>query len=304
MFEHPAAGLAYGSPVVFGAIPNGYGVGVSFGLESAAADWIAVDTEGIWALTVLGTDDEGPSRVEIGDVIYINRTTAVLSKISSDTTNIVFGYALDTVDADGEAVICVKVHWSPHRTDEYRDYLSTAVAAEVAMYIHVDDASELAGDINRGLHVKYHNVGDKTGTAHVQGIAVDMWSDSDVPYQYGISLYDEIDGNPAIGFRCPLTIYSADGGTGVDNQVGIDIGLAGTNAPSARHTFIRMVSHEETNVAESMILMEGGAFLADYFVDFNREHEPIFNDAVGVTQDKKIRVRVEGVDYYIALYTT
>jgi len=118
MFNHPGAVVSYGDPVTFGTVADGNGVGVAFGTEVAAADWIAVDTEGIWALLVSADDDWGVSAVRIGDEIFINRTTCILSKIRNKNTNCHFGYALDTVAEGLDEVIAVKVHWDPDDSEE------------------------------------------------------------------------------------------------------------------------------------------------------------------------------------------
>jgi hypothetical protein len=102
-----------GDPVTFGTVNDRFGVGVAFSDAAAATDVIALDTEGIWALSVVAVDDAGNAAVNIGDVIFINGTTCVLSKIRNQATNIPFGYALDTVASGATTVIAVKVHWDP-----------------------------------------------------------------------------------------------------------------------------------------------------------------------------------------------
>jgi len=103
-----------GDPVIFGGA-NGFGVGVAFKSAAAATDFIAIDTEGIWFLDVVASDDDGTSAVDEGDVIYINLTTCVLSKIKNSNTQRVFGYALGDLTASATAdVVAVKVHWDPY----------------------------------------------------------------------------------------------------------------------------------------------------------------------------------------------
>ncbi len=87
-------------------------VGVAFLSALAATDLIAIDTEGIWQLSVVATDDAGASAVAVGDELFINKTTCVLSKIRSIATQIPFGYALYPI-AQGTDVIPVKVHFDP-----------------------------------------------------------------------------------------------------------------------------------------------------------------------------------------------
>ena len=103
-----------GYPVIFDIVAGAHGVGVAFNTEVAGTDLIAVDTEGIWNLSVVSSDDAGNSLVVAGDPLYINTTTAVISKIRNNATQIPFGYALSQGNGDGLAHTCaVKVHWDP-----------------------------------------------------------------------------------------------------------------------------------------------------------------------------------------------
>ncbi len=88
-------------------------VGVAMLGADAADSMITVDTEGLHWLSVVGADDLGNSAVARGQRIYFNRTTAVLSKISSPATNIPFGIAAGVVTAGATAVCAVKVHQDP-----------------------------------------------------------------------------------------------------------------------------------------------------------------------------------------------
>lgn len=120
LLTHPSHtdGLVdHGDPVVFGGA-NGYGVGVAFTSAAAATDVIALDTEGIWYLSVVASDDTGVSAVDEGDVIYINLTTCILSKIKNMATQRVFGYSLGDLTGSAVAAVCaVKVHWDPSTWD-------------------------------------------------------------------------------------------------------------------------------------------------------------------------------------------
>ena len=101
-----------GDPVVFGTVAL-QGVGVAFTSAAAATDYIAIDTEGIWILDVVASDDDGGVDVDGGDRLYISITTAVVSKISSTVTNVPFGYALGHIDSGSTETIAVKVHYDP-----------------------------------------------------------------------------------------------------------------------------------------------------------------------------------------------
>ena len=116
-----------GEPVILcdSGVPTTYGlaVGVAFNSASAATDLIALDTEGIWNLTVYAEDDDGNSAVEIGDPLFIRAGglpgaadadgtgDAEISKIRTTLTQVPFGYALGSIVAGGSGVIAVKVHW-------------------------------------------------------------------------------------------------------------------------------------------------------------------------------------------------
>lgn len=85
-------------------------VGIAFKDAAAATDLIAIDTEGLWFLTVYGTNEDGNVAVAYGDEIFINKTTCVLSKNNNKYTHQRFGIALDAVVSGSNEVIAVKVH--------------------------------------------------------------------------------------------------------------------------------------------------------------------------------------------------
>ncbi len=88
-------------------------VGVAFLSALAATDLIPIDTEGIWQLSVVAYDDDGGSAVAVGDELFINKTTCIISKIRSIATQIPFGYALYPITSTLTDVIPVKVHFDP-----------------------------------------------------------------------------------------------------------------------------------------------------------------------------------------------
>lgn len=291
-------------PVTFGTVHDGYGVGVAF-TSGTGTDQIAVDTEGIWALEVDPTGDEGASPVEIGNTIFINRTTCVLSKISSDTTNIVFGYAMDTIPGSSPVVIAVKVHWNPWY-DIYRDYLAGG-AAEDALLIDVDDASTLATGYQQGLQNTFHATGAMTGDAERHNYAADMFlaNTADTEYVYCYTAYIETTGDPTVGQQAAFSAYLADPGDSCGNITAIDLGLAGgTNSPAGRHCFMRMRNHSAGAVPDAHFMVEGSPS-ADHFVNFVTANTlPIVGAAVGGTQLRKIAVIIDGVVGYIPVHTT
>jgi predicted RecA/RadA family phage recombinase len=81
-------------------------VGVALNDAVAATDLIAIDTEGIWFLDVVASNDAGVSDVAVGDQLYL--ATGVVSKKAS---GIPFGESLGTLTGSASAAVCaVKVH--------------------------------------------------------------------------------------------------------------------------------------------------------------------------------------------------
>jgi hypothetical protein len=112
---HAADGFVdHGDPVLVGENIVGVVVGPS---AIAATDLVAVDTEGIWQLSVVAEDEVGNSAVAVGDELFIMKTpgvnTTILSKNGNKNTHVRFGYALYPIDAGVTDVIPVKVHFDP-----------------------------------------------------------------------------------------------------------------------------------------------------------------------------------------------
>ena len=134
-----------GDPVVVcdAGVATTYGnlVGVALASGSAAADWIALDTEGIWNLLVYAVDDAGNSAIEIGDCLYIRAGglpdaadadgtgDAEISKMNDGAHQVFFGYALGSMVAGGSGQIAVKLHCSPFPEMEETRYHTCADGA-------------------------------------------------------------------------------------------------------------------------------------------------------------------------------
>ncbi|MBU1173094.1 MAG: hypothetical protein KKD44_26320 [Proteobacteria bacterium] len=141
-----------GDPVILcdSGVQTTYGLAVGVALSSASAvtDLIALDTEGIWNLTVYAEDDDGDSAIEIGDRLYIRAGAlpgaadgdgtgdAEISKISNSVVQVPFGYALGSVVAGGSGVIAVKVHFDPmmvgNVADKGLDHVQGTIANPIA----------------------------------------------------------------------------------------------------------------------------------------------------------------------------
>jgi predicted RecA/RadA family phage recombinase len=158
-----------GDPVLMGKL-----VGVAFRDAAAATDIIAVDTEGIWALSVVADNDAGGSAVARCDRIYINKTTAVLSKIENPATNEPFGIALSTLTSHATGLVAVKVHQDPE-INVGQDNLEDEVT--YSQYIcfgpsQMDTITIMAGDLESDcdvVHVSYW-----TSQALGTGLGIDL----------------------------------------------------------------------------------------------------------------------------------
>lgn len=90
-----------GDPVVCGQI-----VGVANQDALQSTDSIVISTRGVYNLSVHGANGSGNVAVAKGDQLYIDGTTAVISKVA---TGVPFGKALAAVASSATTVIPVKV---------------------------------------------------------------------------------------------------------------------------------------------------------------------------------------------------
>ena len=112
-----------GDPVIWGENI----VGVAFKSAAVATDLIAIDTEGVWYLAVVGSDDAGDQAIARGDEVFINKTDGILSANSNKQSHARFGYALLPVTGGATTVIAVKVHWN---ADDAQELVGTTAAPE------------------------------------------------------------------------------------------------------------------------------------------------------------------------------
>ena len=130
-------------------------VGVAFDGGAAATDLIAIDTEGIWFLDCVATDEDGNSAIAVGDELYIHKTTAVISKNPNKQSHAFFGYALSTLATGTTDVVAVKIHWCP---DEARELVGTSAAPQALGTVNLNGreyryrSTATSGDV-RGLYM-------------------------------------------------------------------------------------------------------------------------------------------------------
>lgn len=144
-----------GDPVIIGNPALGAcAVGVAFISATAATDLIAIDTEGIWFLNVLGsvsdaTVDGMARTLAAGARVYINRTAGTVGAPymlsgQSDAHNFIpFGYLLGAVTAHltVPTLVAVKVHASPNCLEEIH-------AGAMSDNLEIDIAQQVAGGQN------------------------------------------------------------------------------------------------------------------------------------------------------------
>ncbi len=113
-----------GDPVRCGDI-----VGVAFTSATAATDLIAIDTEGVWFVNVLGaisdlTADGIAHALSVGDRVYFRlvpgTNTWALSGETDAANFVPFGYLLGDVTASVTVptLAAVKIHWTPNMLDK------------------------------------------------------------------------------------------------------------------------------------------------------------------------------------------
>ena len=311
---HAADGLVNkGDPVIHTTV-TGHVVGVAFKDAAAATDYIAIDTEGIWYLSVRGFKDGAvggvgtAATINPGDQIYINFTTSTtyqgtLSGISDFETQLPFGYALDGVVSSTTEVIAVKVHAQFYNWDFYHS--NAGATMDNGMSLIMTDAGTAAADMGTGFYITYTNDGDKTGTATIQAMNLDVFTNQNVPYAYGLAVYMATSGNPTVGYEAGITVYMEDPGTAMSGMVALDLQMAGgSNSPADRHAFMRLRNHSAGAVPSSVFLLEGTPN-ADLLVDMPVIGTPaVAASAGGGLANMKFAVRVAGTTYYIPTYVS
>jgi hypothetical protein len=163
---HPDNGDGFvnkGDPVVVGENI----VGVAFLSAAAATDLIPIDTEGIWQLSVVATNEDGNIAVAVGDELFINKTTCIISKNPNKNTHQRFGYALYPITSGVTDVIPVKVHWNPDDATELvgvsGEAFTTALANTFREYRYQCSA---AAGASQGIYIRQYLTGDGTLTAN------------------------------------------------------------------------------------------------------------------------------------------
>ena len=240
-----------GVPTTFG-----WAVGVALNSATAATDYIAIDSEGIWNLTVYAENDDGNVAVEIGDALYIRAGAvpgaadadgtgdAELSKIRNLVTQRFFGYALGSIVSGGSGVIAVKVHFSPEEQQDEYAILTGATADNMKSFNLTDEQTNASG-YTRALHVNVTNTGTKPTSGELNCFGIDAAVSGDMPYCYLATEYLSTSGNPTISLVSALSIYLDNMGTGISNIHMLDLqtGNPVASAAATRDAYIRCRNH-------------------------------------------------------------
>jgi len=161
-----------GDPVLF-AVGSGFmnGVGVALTSATAATDLIAIDTEGIWFLNVLGSISDGSidgaaCALNAGDPVYIRKATGTVGVpymlSGQDDANdwVPFGYLLGDVTAHltTPTLVAVKVHWSPNYLESINVGSYSTPAGPVVidnLEVDISAAARARGEAGESWGIEY-----------------------------------------------------------------------------------------------------------------------------------------------------
>jgi len=321
-----------GDPVLLcrTAVPATYGiaVGVAFNTAIAATDLIAVDTEGIWNLTVYAEDDNGNAAIEIGDPIYIHDGStgaatlnglgdAELSKITNPATQRFFGMAYGRMVAGGSGVIAVKVHF---------DQLNNWCLEDAPMYW--GDDREISA-IYTGEEICYtdeRTIDDSDGywrTIHVAGDIT--FTDADVTRYASVSCYTEVNaetlgggaGVEAFGGKFSLKQGPNRAITGYFGAVMAEVKNEADNPSTACALFLRWdndaavgfggVMHSFIRLDDNSSAQHCTNLLEMYLMDATAAADPnviVCQCGAANTPSHVIKITANGIPYWILMDST
>ena len=288
-----------GDPCVFGDV----GVGVAHKSAAAATEYMVLDTEGIWWQSVVATNEAGDIAVAIGDELFINESTCIISKNYNKNTHRFFGYALTAVPSGTTVVIPVKVHFDP---DDAIEQVGTSAAPYT---------NAVTGMIFR----EYRYASTSVANTEVRGIYVNL----------------DLNGAQTGGGEAlrPRTRVNAVLGGGVHGMhAGVEFGAAGEAsglAVGARATMLmKNAAHAGGTVAGGMSELYAAGALTDWSGATEHSIHRFVNDGeatgkataqnvfsfagLSATQNqahnawvagltRALRVVVDGVVYYVGL---
>jgi len=285
-------------------------VGIAFDSAVAATDLIAIDTEGIWYLTVLGTNEAGNIAVSPGDQIYVHKTTPALSKNSNKNTHQRFGVALgDVVSGVTTTVIAVKVHGQDDDAEELvgtaaAQYTSSVVDKKFREYRYACSAA--SGDA-RGIYNRLYLTGAGGGgeslRSYTELVAVTGATAHGAHISLGFGEATVAGSITGLGVAVRATLglpdaaLKAAGGTYAALQAEIyAFGAGSTPVGSTRMSFLRFCCDGngtgKTAINTSAFLMELAGFTAGGGLIFD-------TTASAATGDSTLKICIDGVTKYL-----
>lgn len=282
-----------GDPVVSS---SGGIVGVSFNSASAATDYVSIDSEGIWNLTVTGTAsdstaDGANSAVVIGDSLFINQTDGTITKESDPSTHRPFGYAFGAVAAGSSTVIAVKVHWDPLSLSQVHVGVFGAPAE-----IDVSAISDLGNPNPAWLDVYFSSSTVIEADEEMQGIyirinnstAADAGTTTAGHFKNVQDATNTTQLAQAVGLKANVDLR----GEGAVHQTGIEVLVEGAGTASDNRQGIRFIGRGTAGTLEALIAIETATTLGS-----------VASDTLD-TQSGTLAVNVAGVIHHIQLYST
>lgn len=288
-------------PIVYNTSQDGGIVGVALASATAATDYIAVDLGGIWNLTIVATDDAGNSAVVIGDNIYINTTTGVLSKIRNANIARPFGLSLGAVSSGVTTVAAVLVSNDPV------DYATAKVGTSAVRYTTAAantlfqeyryENSATSGD-NRAIYNELALTGAGSGGESLRSRTIVEDVAGGTAHGAHLSLmFGDTGSITGLGVATRSTLHvpnaALTGGTysGAMSEVwhdGASSDISGTTVHSL---------HRFSNSGNS----SGQATMANVF-EFTGLSATQFPTGTNTTIDHALQCKVNGTTYWIGLY--
>lgn len=277
-------------------------VGVALNSASAATDLITIDTEGIWALNVVGSVSDGTSdgiakALAPGDVVYIEMTPGTGTNLSgeSDPNRFrQFGYLLGNVNAHvtTPTLVAVKVHgagvpnngalnFGSGSTDGFNFPLEGSTTLRNSVLIRATVEPEtvlLAGEQIHGFNIRMVDNEISTGgeiTAGELKVVRDESTDATVSSGTALKLdCDNKNGGIAPFFR------------------GLDIMMEGAGTAPAVRSAIHINSGGTAGTLEALLELDSFTVCGG-----------VASDTL-TTPSGTIAVNVAGVIHYLQLYST
>lgn len=257
-----------GEPVIVGENI----VGVAFSSAAAATDLITIDTEGIWQLSVVATNEDGNIAVAVGDQLFINKSDGIISKNPNKNTHQRFGYALYPITSGETDVIPVKVHFDPDDATELVGVSGAALTTTLAnTFREYRYQCSAASGASQGIYIRQYLTGAGSLTANALRAYTDIVGVA-IGNAYGahlsLGMGESTTGGAITGLGCAVratlglpSIALAAGGTYAAVMAEIfSFGAAADPAAVTNISFLRIVNGGD---ATGIAAVDDKAYLLD-----------------------------------------